>query len=280
MNNQYKEFRKLSTPYLIWLLVLVCAPLIIMFSLIFLNIEGIDYLESSFTLNNFSNLTQSSVINALMNSFKYAILTTLTCAFLGYVISYAIFRSHFKNKMLIVMIFVIPMWTNLLLRCYALSNILRPENLLADILSSVGINYSVDLINTGFAIILGLVSTYLPFMILPIYNALEKIELSLEEAALDLGATEFIKFWKVIFPLSFKGIVTGSILVFLPSLSGFAIPKIMSDGNIVMIGNIIEESFIQMNYGFGSLLAIILLVVILGLMYIALTIDKDGESFI
>ena len=280
MNNEYKEFRKLSYPYLVWLLTLVFIPFLILVSLSFLNIEGVDYFESSFTLNNLKNLTEPAILTAITNSLKYAVTTTFICAVLGYIISYSIFKSNFKNKFLITTLFIIPMWTNLLLRSYALSNILRPQNLLMDILSKIGINFSIDLIGTDFAIVLGLVSTYLPFMILPIYNALEKIEKSVEEASLDLGATEFITFWKVIFPLSFKGIVTGSILVFLPALSGFAIPKIMSDGNIVMIGNIIEESFIQMNYGFGSLLAVLLLIVILGLMYVAMKVDKEGESFI
>jgi spermidine/putrescine transport system permease protein len=280
MNNEYKEFRKLSYPYLVWLIILVFIPFLILVSLSFLNIEGVDYFESSFSLNNFINLKEPAIITAISNSVKYSVITTAICAFLGYIISYSIYKSNFKNKFLITTLFIIPMWTNLLLRSYALSNVLRPQNLLVDILSKIGININIDLIGTDFAIILGLVSTYLPFMILPVYNALEKIEKSCEEASLDLGATEFITFWKVIFPLSFKGIVTGSILVFLPSLSGFAIPKIMSDGNIVMIGNIIEESFINMNYGFGSLLAVLLLIVILGLMYIAMKVDKEGESFI
>ena len=280
MNNEYKEFRKLAIPYMVWLILLVCTPLLIMLSLTVLKIEGVDYFESQFSLDNFKTLTEPAIIASLINSFRFAIITTLICAFLGYVIAYAIFKSNFKNKFLVSTLFIIPMWTNLLLRSYALSNVLRPQNLLVDLFSKIGINVSVDLIGTDFAVLLGLVSTYLPFMILPVYNALEKVEKSYEEAALDLGATEYKTFWKVVFPLSFKGIVTGSILVFLPALSGFAIPKIMSDGNIVLIGNIIEESFIQMNYGFGSLLAILLLIVIMGLMIIALKVDKDGESFI
>lgn len=280
MNNSYKEFRKLSYPYLVWLILLVGAPLLIMMLLSFMNIEGIDFSDAYFTLENFPLLLETSVVTAIINSFKFAVLTTIICAFLGYLIAYAIFKSNFKNKFLVMIIFVIPMWTNLLLRSYALSNVLRPESLFLDILRHIGINININLIGTDFAVLLGLVSTYLPFMLLPIYNALEKVEKNLEEAALDLGATEFKKFWKVIFPLSFKGIITGSIMVFLPAMSGFAIPKIMSDGNIILIGNIIEDSFVQMNYSFGSLLAILLLIIILGLMFISMKYDKEGESFI
>ena len=280
MNSEYHLFRKLAYPYFIWLILLVGVPLLMMIGLSFLQIEGIDFNESSFSLHNFGLLLEPSVKTAFLNSLKFAILTTIICAFFGYAIAYAVFKSKFKNKILLITLFIVPMWTNLLLRSYALSNILRTENILTDILSKFGINYQINLIGTDFAVLLGLVSTYLPFMILPIFTSLEKIDKSWEEAALDLGATEFKKFWKVIFPLSFKGIVTGSMMVFLPSMSGFAIPKIMSDGNIVLIGNIIEDSFVQMNYSFGSLLAVLLLIIILGLMFIAMKFDREGETFI
>ena len=125
-----------------------------------------------------------------------------------------------------------------------------------------------------------MVFTYLPFMVLPIYTSLEKIDPLLHEAALDLGLTETKKFWKVILPLASKGIVSGSIMVLLPCLSGFAIPKILGDGNILLIGNVIEQKFINMNYNQGAILAIVILIIILGAILIINKVDKEGETLI
>jgi spermidine/putrescine transport system permease protein len=175
---------------------------------------------------------------------------------------------------------ILPMWSNLLLRTEALGNIMEHNNILTDLLSRTGITLSIGIKGTPLAVLIGLVFTYLPFAILPIYTALEKISYSLEEAALDLGLTETKKFWKVIFPLSLKGVVSAAILVFLPSLSGFAIPQILGKGNIVLIGNVIEESYRNMNYNFGSLLSIIILVFILGSILIISKTDKEGETLL
>ena len=168
------------------------------------------------------------------------------------------------------------MWTNVLLRINALASIFKPENILSDIFHIPGLN----IIGTDWAILLGMVFTYLPFIVLPIYTSLEKIDPFLEEAALDLGVTNFTKFWKVIVPLSAKGVVSGSMMVLLPCLSGFAIPKVLGAGNILLIGNIIEQSFINMSYNQGAVLAIIVLVIILGSILLINKIDKEGETLI
>jgi spermidine/putrescine transport system permease protein len=169
------------------------------------------------------------------------------------------------------------MWSNLLLRTEALFNLMQSNNILTSIF---GTGLGIDIIGTPPAVIIGLVFTYLPFMILPIYTALEKIDYSLEEAALDLGLTPIEKFWKVIFPLSLKGVATGSILVFLPSMSGFAIPEILGAGNILLIGNVIEQAFRNMDYNFGSLLAIVILLFILGALLTVSKVDKEGETLL
>lgn len=168
------------------------------------------------------------------------------------------------------------MWTNILLRINALASIFKSENILADLLGIPGLN----IIGTDWAILLGMTFTYLPFIVLPIYTSLEKIDPSLEEAALDLGVTEFTKFWKVIVPLSSKGVLSGTMMVLLPCLSGFAIPKVLGAGNILLIGNIIEQSFINMSYNQGAVLAIILLIVILGSILIINKVDKEGETLL
>ncbi|HRF71040.1 MAG TPA: ABC transporter permease subunit, partial [Candidatus Pelethenecus sp.] len=167
-------------------------------------------------------------------------------------------------------------WTNILLRINALASIFKPENILSDLFGIPGL----DILGTDLAILLGMVFTYLPFIVLPIYTSLEKIDPSLEEAALDLGVTEFTKFWKVIVPLSLKGVVSEAMMVLLPCISGFAIPKVLGAGNILLIGNIIEQSFINMSYNNGAVLAIILLVIILGSILLVHKLDKEGETLL
>ena len=242
-----------------------------MFILMFLDTEGIDTEGLKFTFKNFAQLKEPSTIIALLNSLKFSIISTVICILLGYITAYYLYKSHLKNKFLLLTILILPMWSNLLLRTQALANIMEPNNIFTSIFN---ITIKED------AIIIGLVFTYLPFMILPIYTALEKIEPMLEEASLDLGADEFKTFRKVILPLSLKGVVTGSVMVFLPCMSGFAIPEILGKGNIVMIGNLIEQFFKNMNYNIGSLLAILILVLILLSIYLVNKFDKEGETIL
>ncbi|HPN61376.1 MAG TPA: ABC transporter permease [Bacilli bacterium] len=271
-----KAFTKMATPYLVWLSILAVFPVFMMLVLIFLDVPGIKFGQAVFSLKNFAFLKEPSTLQAFGNSFKFAFLTMAICWVLGYLVAYQIFRSKFKNKFLILTILILPMWSNILLRNEALRNMLEPNNMIQDLLSRINIDLSVNIYALDFgnkeghqlAVLLGLVITYLPFMILPIYTALEKIDYSLEEAAVDLGANDFQKFWRVIFPLSLKGVITGSIMVFLPSMSGFAIPLILGKGNIVLVGNLIEQSFLHTHYNLGSLLAIILLVLILHYLYL------------
>jgi len=275
-----KYFKKLAIPYFVWLYVLAIIPFVIMVILSFVNNEGLNFSKAIFTLDNFGYLTTSSTVIAFMNSLFYAVIATLTCIVIGYMVAYAIFRSHFKNKFLVMTILILPMWSNMLLRIVALKNIMEPHNIITDILSKLGIHVSLDIAGTPLAVIIGLISTYIPFMILSIYTALEKIDYSLEEAALDLGLTETKKFWKVIFPLSTKGIVSGSIMVFLPCMSGFAIPEILGQGNILLIGNVIDQHFRNMNYNLGSLLAVVILIIILGAIFLVSKFDKEGETLL
>lgn len=271
------SFKKLSKPYELWLYVLALFPVIIMFILMFFETEGVTFDEAIFSFNNFLVLGETSTLEAFWNSLKFAVLTTLITLVLGYIVAYRIFRSRFSNKFLILTMLILPMWSNLLLRIEALGNIMEPHNIITNLLSRINIDISISLKGTPMGVLIGLVITYLPFMILPIYTSLEKIDFSLEEAALDLGATETQKFWKVVFPMSSKGMITGSILVFLPSMSGFAIPEILGKGNILLAGNLIEQSFRNMRYYQGSIFAMIILFIILGSLLLINKIDKEGE---
>ena len=276
-----KKFARLSTPYLYWLYILALFPALFMFILMFLDIpEGLDISNGlKFTLENFKQLAEPSTLIAFGNSFLYAFVATILSIVFGYLVAFRLFRSKFKNKFLVLVILILPMWTNILLRTESLAGFLNSNGNV--VLSLLGIESAeFDLLGTPFAVIFGLFVTYVPFMVMPIFNSLEKIDKSIEEAALDLGLTHTQKFFKVILPMSSKGIVTGSIMVFLPCLSGFAIPEILGRGNIVLIGNVIEASFKNMSYTIGSLLAVIILVVILLSIFVVSKIDKEGETLL
>lgn len=277
-----KKFSKLSLPYLIWLFVFAIIPTLFMVFLMFVDSEGLDFGEMRFTFDNFRQLAEPSTRVAFLNSVLLAFSATMISIILGYLIAYKLYRSHLKNKFIILVILVLPMWTNILLRTYALANVMDTNNIITSILSKI-FGYDVEFLKirgSYLAVLIGLVVTYVPFMVMPIYNALEKIDPTVEEAALDLGLTDFSKFWKVIVPMSLKGIITGSIMVFLPALSSFAIPQILGDEKVVMVGNIIEELFKNMSYGTGSVLSIIILFAILLSIFVVGKIDKEGETLL
>lgn len=273
---QNHRLDRMAKPYLYWLYIFACLPIFIMVFLMFVDAEGIRFDGMSLTLSNFTFLSNSSVITAFLNSFKYSILTTVICIFFGYLLAYTLHKSNIRNKYMVLMLLILPMWTNILLRINALASVFKASNIISDIFNFPGL----DIIGTDIAIILGMVFTYLPFIVLPIYTSLEKVDYSLEEAALDLGVTETKKFWKVIVPLTMSGVASGSMMVLLPCLSGFAIPKVLGAGNILLIGNIIEQNFINMSYNQGALLAVVLLVIILGSILIVNKLDKEGETLI
>ncbi len=277
IDNESHRLHLLATPYAVWLYILALIPMILMVGLMFIDTEGVSLADASFTFKNFVYLLEPSIGIAFYNSIKFSFLTTVISLFFGYVIAYSLFKSKIKNKGGILLLLILPMWTNILLRIEALSNLMQPHNIITNLF---GIEKGLDILGTDIAILIGLVFTYLPFVILPIYTALEKIDPSLEEAASDLGMTDTKKFWKVIFPLSAKGMVSGSIMVFLPCFSGFAVPKILGGGNILLIGNIIEQNFSNMNYNYGSILAVVILVIILGSILLINKFDKEGETLL
>lgn len=275
-----KTFKVLAIPYQIWLYILVFIPLLAMLGIALSNYDSsVDLNQINVSLSHWRILAQSQNLIAFRNSVVFATATTLISFVLGYFVAYHIFQSKFKNKYIILTIVILPMWSNLILRVEALTNIMSENNILKSIF---GFSPFGNIAGTPLAILIGLVFTYLPFMILPVYTALEKIDYALQEAALDLGLTPFKKFWKVIFPLSFKGVVTGSIMVFLPTLSGFAIPKFLGKGRFLFIGNVIENKLLSSTifYNHGSLLAVVILIFILGSILLLTRFDKEGETLL
>ena len=282
-----KKLGRLVVPYFVWMCVLVGLPLIMMVVLTFLKSNALDLSNAKFSFDSwrllFSDLT---VRIALKNSFVNAGIATVICFIIGYPIAYIVANSNFSNKLIILVLTIIPMWSNSLLRNNAIANMLSERSIVNDVLNNIGLNFLWPIRGISYAngfspaVVIGLVLTYLPFMILPIYTVLEKIDKSLLEASMDLGANKLKTFFRVTFPLSVKGVTTGVIMVFLPSFSGFAIPKILSSGNLVFIGTLIDSRFMNRNYNFGSLLSLVILLIIFGSMALIFKVDKEGETLI
>ncbi|HOW37522.1 MAG TPA: ABC transporter permease [Bacillota bacterium] len=274
-----KRLGRLSLPYLIWMGVLVGLPLLMLVLLSVMDTEGFDFFGGSFTLQNWSNLFSRSNLNILGNTFKFAILATVICFVIGYPMAYIVARSKFANKFIVLVLAIIPMWANSLLRAKAIANLLGSSSLLDSVLSRIGMSFTWNIYGSDLSVVIGLVMTFLPFMILPIYTVIEKLDESLLEAAMDLGANRVKTFFQVTFPLSLKGVVTGVIMVFLPCFSGFVVQDILGRGNSDVIGMVISE-FYESNLNFVAVLSLVILVLIFGAMALVNRFDKEGETLL
>lgn len=262
-----KRFKYFSIPYFVWLIILVVLPLVLMFAITFLKSDGVRLNGASLTMKNYQELTDFAYWEALWNSLVIAFWTTIICLLIGYPVAYFISFSNLKHKVLVLLCMILPMWCNSMLR------ILSWYKLFSSSLFS-----SLNLIGSKGAVIFVTVTTYLPFMIFPIYTILEKLDRSLIEASKDLGVPAWKTFFKVTLPLSLDGAVSGMTMVFLPAATGFAISAIIGDGKVNMIGNIIENMFkTANNYNLGSLLSIFVSVIIIFvLLVLGKTKKEDG----
>lgn len=275
-----KKLGKLAIPYFVWMMVFVGVPLLLMVVLSFMDTNGFRLAGGEFTLLNWTRLFEDfSVRVAMKNSIVYALLATGICFCIGYPMAYIVARSPFSNKMVILVLSIIPMWSNSLLRNNAIGNLLSSGSILNDLLENIGLSLIWDIKGTPTAIVIGLVLTYLPFMILPIYTVIEKIDESLFEASMDLGAGKVRTFFKVTFPLSLKGVTTGFIMVFLPCFSGFAVQQILGNRNYIVIGSLISDYY-NYNINFVSVLSIVILLIIFGSMILINKVDKEGETLL
>ncbi len=262
-----KIFKKFSIPYFIWLIVLVVLPLILMFVLTFFNTNGTSFNGANATIDNYLALTDITYWESIWNSLVIAFWTTVICFLIGYPVAYFISFSNFKNKMLILLCMILPMWCNSMLRILSWYKLFS-----SDLLSGL------NLIGSQGAVIFVTVTTYLPFMIFPIFTVLEKMDRTLIEASKDLGLPAWKTFFKVSFPLSISGVSSGIVMVFLPAATGFAISAIIGDGKVNMIGNIIENMFKSANnYNLGSLLSIFVSIVIIIFVLLFSKSNKDGD---
>lgn len=255
------RFKKLLYPYLIWILIFILVPVLLVVYYSF-TIQGSNG-TAVFSIKTFQRFFTSKYSDILIESIKIALYTTVICLFIGYPLAYFISKSKAKVKNVMILLTVIPMWMNFLLRTYAWVTILNKNGILNMILSYFSAN-PLNLIYTEKAVLIGMVYNFLPFMVLPIYSSLAKTDKALLEASMDLGATDRQSFWKVTFPLSLPGVLTGITMVFIPSISTFEISSLLGGNKYNLIGNVIEQQFrVTGDWNFGSSMSLILLIFIL-----------------
>ena len=273
-----KQFRNMAYPYIVWSAIMIVLPMLMILMYAFTS-KGNDVLTFRFTIENFLKFFSDPIfLDVLKRSLWVAVVTTVLCRRLGYPIAYIISQTSGRKKIMLVMLITIPMWINMLVRTYAWVGILQDKGLVNTLLGYIGIG-PLPLIYTDFAVVLGTVYNFIPFMILQIYTSLSKMDKSYLEAASDLGANKLEAFLKITLPLSLPGVLSGITLVFLPAVSSFFIPKMLGGGQYVLIGNVIESQFLTSgNWNFGSAISLIMAVIIMISMYITKKVDKNGQK--
>ena len=254
-----------AVPYVGWLALFVLAPIMMVVLYAFTSAAG------GFTLENFSRMGTYAVV--FTRSFRLALIATLVCLLIGYPVAYMVSRESPRFQRVAMMLIMLPMWMNFLLRTYSWMSILENTGLLNRFFAAIGLFDLINalfgtqleffpMINTQGAVVLGMVYNYLPFMILPIYSVIEKMDGSLLEAARDLGADSLGVFRKVILPLSLPGVLSGVTMVFVPSVSTFAISKLLGGSNELLLGDLIEQQFVGSAYNpyLGSAIALVMMV--------------------
>ncbi|WP_254174815.1 ABC transporter permease [Planktothrix pseudagardhii] len=260
-----KNLLLLLLPPTIWLLIFFIIPLVIVFIYSFLQRGTYGGVTWEFTWSNYQRLANDLYLNIFGRSLGLAALTTLICLIIGYPLAFFIATASPRWRNLLLFLVIIPFWTNFLVRTYAWIIILRSEGVVNTVLQSLNlIQEPLNLLFTPFAVIIGLIYGYLPFMILPLYATIERLNFSLVEAAQDLGANDIRTFLRIILPLTYPGIIAGSILVFIPALGAFITPDILGGAKTVMVGNLIQNQFLQArHWPFGSALSMGLMILVL-----------------
>ena len=271
MNNQKKSVRLgkalLSGPYIVWMIGFTIIPLLMILW------YGLTARNGAFTLENIRSIAEPDHIKALILSLGLSLISTVLCLVLAYPLA-MILRGRGKSAGS----FILPMWMNFLLRTLAWQTLLEKNGVINGILSFLHLP-NISIINTPAAIVLGMVYNFLPFMVLPIYNMLIKIDPNVLNAARDLGASGIQTFLRVTFPLSLPGVISGITMVFVPALTTFVISNLLGGSKILLIGNVIEQEFTQAsNWHLGSGLSIVLMIFIILNMIITSVFDKEGEG--
>ena len=282
----------LMVPYL-WLLIFFLAPFFIVLKISLAEvtiasppftpmIEWVDdgIMHIRIVIDNFAYLWEDDLYaTTYLNSLKISTMSTILCLLVGYPIAYAIERSSHTTKHILLMLIILPFWTSFLLRVYAWMGILADQGLINDIIKWFGFE-PVRLLYTEFAVYVGIVYTYLPFMILPLYANMEKLDWELLEAAADLGAKPMTTFFTVTLPMTAPGILAGSLLVFIPATGEYVIPDLLGGGNVLMIGRVLYNEFnANIDWPVASAVAIaLLLVLVLPMMLYQHVQSREAEG--
>ncbi len=273
-----KTWRRLAIPYLIWGTGMLLLPMLL---IVFYSIvqPGNEVTTFRFSLDSYIRFfTDPNFLIILGRSLSVAVKTTVLCLLIGYPVAYWISRCKQKTQNLIVLFITLPMWINMLVRTYAWIGILSKGGPVSIVLSWFGIK-DAEILYTETAVLIGMVYNYLPYMVLQIHASLTKMDPSLVEAASDLGASPFQTFWRVIFPLSIPGVISGITLVFLPAISAFFIPKLLGGGGWFLIGNVIENQFITVGeWNFGSAISVIMAMMMMILMSLVRKADRKAAK--
>lgn len=266
-----------SFPYIIWMVLFIVVPLFIVVYF-GLTVEAPDG-GMMFSTENIAKAVQPEYLKVLWRSIRLAFIATALCFLIGYPVASILSHKNFSNGSMVVILFIIPMWMNLLLRTYATAYLLDDGGLLVSFLrNTLGLS-NISLIYNEFAIILGLVYNYLPFMILPLYNALSKIDQDVINAAEDLGANDFEVFRRVRLPLSIPGIISGITMVFVPGVTTFAISRLLGGSTYMMYGELIEMQFLfTRDWHFGATLSLVMMLLIIISMVVLRKADAQGEG--
>ena len=274
----------IGIPYL-WLLVFFMLPFLIVLKISVSEMETVTFkdvltfkegvLALSLKLSNYVFITQDDLyFKTYLSSLKYAAVTTVLCLFIGYPFAYFMARAKATVQPALLMLVMLPFWTSFLLRVYAWKGLLSDKGWAAEVISATGLDHLLaaaglipapgQLMNTPFSLVLGMTYTYLPFMILPLYSNLAKMDLRLLEAAQDLGATPWVAFWKITVPLSKAGIIAGSMLVFIPCVGEFVIPELLGGPQTLMIGRVLWDEFFSNNdWPMASTVAVVMVLLII-----------------
>lgn len=262
----------LASPFIIWSIAFIVLPLCMVFY------YGLTDKTGAFTLDNIISIATAEHSKALWLSLLLSFISTVICLLLGYPLASILAKLGKNKNSLIVFIFILPMWMNFLLRTLAWQTLLEKTGVINSVLQFLHLP-TLNIINTAYAIILGMVYNFLPFMVLPLYNSLTKIDPNVINAARDLGANGLQTFIRITLPLSIPGIISGITMVFVPALTTFVISSLLGGSKILLIGNVIEQQFTQAsNWNLGSGLSIVLMLFIIINMVVTSLFDKDGEG--
>lgn len=259
-----------ASPYIVWMMVFIFAPLLMVFYYSFTNAEGNFTFDNIIALDNYAGIFIRSIL--------YGIITTAISLVIAFPLAYAISQKSIKYQSTVVILLMVPMWMNFLIRTYSWMNILSDNGIINLVLEKLGFE-TIHMINTPGAVILGMVYNFMPYMVLPIYSVISKMDKSVIEAAQDLGCNKLKIFSKVILPLSLPGVASGITMVFVPSVSTFYISQKLGGGKYDMIGDTIERQFqTSYNYNLGASISLVLMILLLVCMAFMNTFTSDDDE--